>query len=452
MRFPSSPMNQCLMARLMLSVLGLCVSLGMAGPIFQAEAQASERIPKKVFGHYMVCFSPTGGGDSLGKLKQEIREAQQRGLDGFALNCGGWSLREPHYKRRVQEIYQAAQELGTGFQLMISADFCCGLTFEEVEDMVESFRDHPNQFRNDGKPVFSTFDGDADLSKFIAKKFVAERAITFVPFYYPEPANELPGEAEIEQVFGMNPTVDGFFYFGAAGSPESIAETTRKMASKWKGAGKIFMAPVTPFYRGLNVNYRVFEPRGFEGLIMEWMAAIESDADWVELVTWNDWTESTYMSPLQPPAFLPHSGYLDLSAYFIQWFKEGLPPKVTRDEIFYAYRLHPRTLSGRANPSDAATAQRPAGAETLSDQFYVTTLLTAPATLEVEIAGRTSRFACKSGLTNVQLPLKDGQPVFRLIRDEEVEIEKKGEMAVSSNSTESNFNYFAGSAVGTAPP
>src|SRR5579872_2193765 len=103
-------------------------------PVLLNGAPAPPRRPlpvKMVFAHYMVCCPTAGGGATVEDFKHEIQEAQSRGIDGFALNCGGWNKSEPHYKVRTLEIYEAARRLGTGFQLFISAD---GAAQNEIED------------------------------------------------------------------------------------------------------------------------------------------------------------------------------------------------------------------------------------------------------------------------------------------------------------------------------
>ena len=131
----------------------------------------------------MVCIPTYGGNSSVADFQREIRDAQAAGIDGFALNCGGWTLREPHYKRRVLLMYRAAQEMETGFKLFLSADYATGLTSEETRDMVESFRTHPNQFRHEGKPVLSTFGGGTAQTDFIRDEFTGSRAIVYIPVY-----------------------------------------------------------------------------------------------------------------------------------------------------------------------------------------------------------------------------------------------------------------------------
>jgi len=55
------------------------------------------------------------------------------------------------------------------------------------------------------------------------------------------------------------------------------------------------------------------------GLISQWQSIISNQPDWVEIVTWNDFNESSYLSPvddpgkyfseLQTPRRYSHNGY-----------------------------------------------------------------------------------------------------------------------------------------------
>jgi len=134
-------------------LLALCLAFA---PLIGISAP----VPKKVFAHYMVCLPAAGHEATVEDYKGEILEAQKYGIDGFALNCAAWS-KEPHYKTRTAKIFQAAQELKNGFLLFMSADFACQLPFDDFKDMVETYRNHPNLFRLEGRPLVSTFLGEA---------------------------------------------------------------------------------------------------------------------------------------------------------------------------------------------------------------------------------------------------------------------------------------------------
>jgi len=429
------------------------VLLALGQSIFAADAE------RFVFAHYMVCIPTYGGGSGIGEYQREIRAAQAAGIDGFALNCGGWTLREPHYKRRAQLLYQAAQELGTGFKLLISADYATGLTSEETRDMVESFRSHPNQFRHGGKPVLSTFGGGRAQTEFIRAAFQGDRAIVYVPFYYPKPAAEMPNQAQVEQVFRDHSAgLDGFFHFGAAGTPAQITESNRLLARQWLGAGKLFMAGITPHYRGLGGNYRVYDSGGFEGVARQWEGAIRDRATWVELVTWNDWGEASYLSPFGAPfqtrfwdnhwgPMLSHAAYLSASRYYIAWYKSGQRPAITEDAVYYFYRTHPKSVPGLRKPgAPGGETARPGGADRLEDNVFATVFLTAPAQLTIHSGDTQRTFDVDAGVRHVALPFAPGRQRFVLTRGAQTVIDKTGEQEISATDAWGNFNVFAGEA------
>ena len=178
-------------------------------------------VPKRVFAHYMVCCPVAGGGATVADFKNEIREAQSRGLDGFALNCGGWDKSGgTEYKPRCVQMYEAARQLGTGFQLFVSMDYCCGNSLDETRDAIETFRAHPNQFKVGGRPVLSSFGGESRNPKTGQEKIALVHSLGgfFVPYFFPKTYSEHPEPADVAQIVSdYVADLDGYFYFGAAG-------------------------------------------------------------------------------------------------------------------------------------------------------------------------------------------------------------------------------------------
>lgn len=412
---------------------------------------------KQVFAHYMVCC-PVGGGDSsVEDYSQEILIAQSSGLDGFVLNCGGWSEAEPHYKARVTKIYEAAKQLETGFKLFISADMCCGLTLEEVKDMVDSFKAHPNQFKWEGRTVLSSFDGWSEFTDFMHNGFDGAAEVFFIPFYYPQPAEENTGLDGLVQIYNANPTIDGYFSFGAAGRPSEIIDSCRVAAEFWKSKGKLYMHPITPYYRGLRGNYRVYEHEGFAGMMKQWINAIEVGADWVQIVTWNDWSEASYVVPFGPVnktdfrdgywgKLLSHEAYLGASEYFIQWYKSGVKPDILEDKVFYFYRLSSREVPWRGDVLGTPKGY-PSNSRTLQDLLYCTAFLREAATLLVDLGGDVTTFELDAGVHNISVDMRSGYPRFGLVRNGSLIIDKFGEMEIDPDDNWANFNYFSGVAL-----
>lgn len=413
---------------------------------------------KYVFAHYMVCCPVKGPGASVDDYKDEIRSAQKYHIDGFALNCGHWNEVEPEYKKRVLRIYEAAKELGTGFKLFISDD---GLSRQELEDIVDTLSNQPNQFYFRGKFVLSTFsrEGKDNRQGKELMEFAKNKRLFFIPFFYTRPiVFPLISDLLAENLINTFPDIDGYFYFAAGTRSDQVVNSNINLSRSLHERKKIFMAGIYPYYRGNSTNYRLFDTKGFQGMEDQWRSAIDVGADWVELVTWNDWNESTYMAPFGSPdttaltwgtagKLLSHSAYLEASKYYIDWFKAGVPPHISTDQLYYFYRLAPMKLSATVTPKEFSDMGRPKNVSTLEDRVYVTAFLKYPATLIVEIGGDHSTFNLQAGLQNVDVPFELGRPTFTLIRNGSVILKKTGEQEISDSDSSSRFNYFSGHAL-----
>jgi len=192
----------------------------------------------------------------------------------------------------------------------------------------------------------------------------------------------------------------------------------------------------------------------------QWKTIIEMDIPWVEFVTWNDWGEASYVAPFGKPGdtelwggnwgLLPsHVAYLDASRHYIEWMKSGKEPAITRDQVFYFYRPHPKALDAVVKPGEAKRGQ-PTHARSLDDNIYATTFLTAPATLTISCGGAHKKFELPAGVNNVELAFEPGRPHFKLERDGKGIVEKDGEHEISGTDSWANFNYFGGGAEGPA--
>jgi glucan endo-1,3-alpha-glucosidase len=79
------------------------------------------------------------------------------GIDGFALNA------EPidsYSEEQLALAYSAATDAGE-FQMFISFDMaCCGAwSVDKVVAWINTYKNHEAQFKVDGKPLVSTFEG-----------------------------------------------------------------------------------------------------------------------------------------------------------------------------------------------------------------------------------------------------------------------------------------------------
>ena len=453
--------------RLLLAGAAGMLGVGAAGLLARRTLAAPAApkalaLPKKVFAHYMVCCPAAGGGATVEDLKKEIQAAQARGLDGFALNCGGWDKGGgTEYKPRCVKIYEAAKQLGTGFQLFVSMDYCCGNYLDETRDAIETFRDHPNQFKVGGRPVLSTYGGEGHTAQPAQEKIALLKSLGafFIPFFFAVGYKDFDDPKVVEGMLSDYAGIDGYFFFGGAGTADEITRRNHSLGAAWHGAGKVFMAAVTPYYR----SWMLFETRGFTSMAQEWEGAIRDGADWIEIVTWNDFNEKTYVAPFGSPADtkiwngndpgmgpinFAHVAYLDASRYYIDWFKTGKPPKITQDKLFYFYRTEPKAAKGKElSPKqiEQHVASYP-GMEALVDNVFVTCFLPKPAHLTIHSGDTARTFDLPAGVHHVDMPFALGVQRFTLERGGRVVKDKTGEHEVADRQGETRYNYFAGEA------
>ena len=193
-------------------------------------------------------------------------------------------------------------------------------------------------------------------------------------------------------------------------------------------AHKLYMAPICFQFWGANAN-RYYEYSGYQGMRALWMQAIQTThPDWVEIITWNDFIEGTYVSPIDDPARYPgandlgasiapadtqhffhsHRGATDLLAYFIAWYKTGHQPALHNDSIYWAYRT---VLSTEHQPPIKLYGP-------IADALYITANLTAPADLTVTLGPTEMTITLPAGSNDLQLPLSPGPaPHFALTRN-----------------------------------
>jgi fibronectin type 3 domain-containing protein len=436
----------------------------------------------------------------IAAYEREIQQAQAAGIDGFALNVGGW-LNQTYYIRYTAQMFEAAARLNTGFRLMFSADMCCGNGLNDVEDMVRRFAGNPRYapvyFKFNGKFVLTTFAGEnmgtsfwqqvksdlatgsnpsttnepTVLAQASGPPSNAPLSIFLVPAFFW--GGEIPSLASIQQGFGQwSSTIDGSFYWGIAGVPGSGGSldqipSSESYASVVHGGGKLYMAPVCLQFWGANAN-RYYEYSGATGMRRMWLDAINvSHPDWVEIVTWNDFIEGSYVSPIDDPNkyqfanfldttgvpastlgyFHSHAGATALLSYFINWYKTGVQPTISNDSIYWFYRTQSLNANAGTPPVSPATNHGP-----IADVIYVTANLAAPATLKVTSGPQVSTFNLAAGSTDVQAPFTVGTtPSFELDRGGAVAIPSTTGTDQISQAPQYNDYYYSTGYVNGAP-
>jgi glucan endo-1,3-alpha-glucosidase len=308
----------------------------------------------------------------------------------------------------VRLIYRAAQELGTGFKLFFSVDMS---DVTDILDVVRTYARHPNQLIYRNRIVVSTFSQErlAWKEKVLSPLKAEGVDVFFVPYFYPRAqATELPDYPTVAKLLQQHAgTVDGLFYFGAAGTASQLAEANGAYARALREAGMLWMASYTPTY------WQHSQPPG------------------------------RYFAELLTPPRHCHAGYLELSRYFITWYKSGKQPPIERDSLFYFYRTH-------AKDAVAARDDHPVTNRIgeVNDTLYITTLLTAPAELCVYSGANQTRYPVAAGIQHLRVPYACGPQRFELMRHGESILTAEGQ---SIDAEIERYDFFTASGFAHGP-
>lgn len=370
----------------------------------------------------------------LRDMMHEVELASQAGLDGFCFDILGVGEESVHW-RRLKLLLEAAKRVDPEFRIMLMPDMMAVFRGkpELLVPSILSIADDPSLYRlDDGRLVISPFNSQMQTPVWWEEQFkaLAEKGVqvAFVPLF----------QAWWKYADDYAPVSYGFSDWGAGTADELGPSGRTESPQKAHERGKVWMAPARP--QDFRPKSRIaFEAHNSELFRRMWNIAIDGQAEWVQLITWNDYSEASEIAP----STCTQCMFYDLTAYYTTWFKLGQPPEIKRDALYYSYRVQ-RT---DAKP-DPEKQSKPFGIRGVRpyDEIELLALLTAPGTLEIAIGDTVARQEVEAGLQTLRVPLQSGTPVFRLLRDGKPVMEVTGKWAIdaSENVVYQNLLYHAG--------
>jgi len=285
-------------------------------------------VDRPIVAHYMV------GGVQENDVVQDIKDAKNIGLDGFALNYDQfdwWS------NDTIDFMFDHADDLGD-FGLFFSFDHGKGILKDPLEyaDYFTRYSGRPSYLEmkdpagSANKPVMSTFGGkDIANARWVAfKEKVGD--VLIIPGLYEE---YNPGA----NYFDTHSALDGVFNWNSWPSTQDgkvPVDTTldRKFQTAADNANKYFMMGISPL-QSKHSNDGNWYRRGEDNLENRFGQVLGFQPDMVQLQSWNDGGESHYMGRLHPEPLdnrtkdltddYDHTGYWQILPSFIDAWKDG---------------------------------------------------------------------------------------------------------------------------------
>nr|WSX48752.1 endo-1,3-alpha-glucanase family glycosylhydrolase [Streptomyces sp. NBC_00974] len=346
---------------------------------------------------------PKEGNWELANLQQEVRTARAAGIDGFTLDL--LSLSGKNWERS-RLLMDAARSVDPAFKIMLMPDMT-SLKAEDPRAFAAALADigkAPSAHRlPDGRLVVSPFKAEAKNVAWwtqVLDALKAEHGIrtAFVPLFLDFGANS-------DQ---FAPISYGFSEWGSRSYVGQ--EGSARDARRAHGLGKIWMQPVS--VQDARPNQGIYDEAGNTATLRTtWTRAIEDEADWVQLTTWNDYSEGSQFAPSL------HNGYayLDLSSYYLTKFKTDSWPKIVRDTLY----LTSRTQYAAADPTgdQSLVMSLRKGSAAPRDAVEVLSFLAAPASISTAVGGAKGAHEAPAGVHSELLALNAGTSSAAVVRD-----------------------------------
>ncbi|WVR09784.1 hypothetical protein IAU60_006860 [Kwoniella sp. DSM 27419] len=409
---------------------------------------------RHVFAHFMVGFV---GGYTQDDWIRDVQLAQSYGIDGFALNC------DRQDSIAVQLKYAFTAAAATDFKLFISPDFVHYDPDDSgpVSDLLRPWLSEPAYFRYDNRPFVSSFWGEG--TDWIRVSESVGSRLYIVPYYY------------ASQTAVDTPGLDGLFSWYAwpgQDSPDVVDQnmTTAKdleYLDLLAAAGKTYMAPVSPWFyshlpastgypKNFFLNSDTLWPTRWQQ-ILDLAISHPDQLKFVEIITWNDWTESSLITSFRGgdqndgntkwAADFDHTSLMDMMVPFIKAFKSGMPtPQVEESKLVWWYR--PTLKDAQCDATDSV-GSKPIGWEMAADLIFVAALTTGPASVTVKSGSVTSTQQVDSaGVHTLAFPMTAGPVTLSMEVDSGTAISGKGAIDIFDQCYQGvyNFNVLAGSA------
>lgn len=363
-------------------------------------------------------------------MEEEVRRAIALGIDGFA--CDLLSSEGYHLAQTIR-LLNAAEAVDPGFKILLMPDMEVfkNRPMEDLTATIKLLSDYPSAYRlQDNRLVISPF----NTQRWEASVW-QDWLITM---------------ADLDIDIAFVPLFQGWSQYAASFAPFSYGMSdwglrSPKIQANWisvpaqaQAYGVIWMMPVASQDMRPRSHF-YWESGNSEAYRVMWKNSIEGGADWVHLITWNDYAEHTVIAPSTGTQY----AFYDLTAFYTTWFKTGVQPAIERDVLYYFHRKHATSASPSQQQKRFTASQ---GSDTPLDEIEVLAFLKEAGTVEIWIGGtkQTKEFT-SGGIHSFKVPLKEGTPIFRLVRNGEEVVALKSAFEINNDIEYQDLLYYGGS-------
>ncbi|MGD0492210.1 MAG: glycoside hydrolase family 71 protein [Steroidobacteraceae bacterium] len=340
-------------------------------------------------------------------MEREVRMAIARGITGFTIDIMSVGTATAA-DGPLHRLLNAAHAVDPRFKIVVMPDISALKSdADAVTRIIAAAASSPAAYRlADGRLVVTAFAAGKNPPEWWESIFARLKSqginVSFVPTFLGWKGNA-KAFATISDGFGDWGTATAGASAGMKGDPALAHQTY----------GKLFMMPVDPQqYRPKDGIY--WEAANSSTFRNAWMSAIDGGADWGQIVTWSDFSESSEIEPYTDSTLRGDigTGFYDLNAFYATWFLLGKEPSITHDVLYFFYRREPTDAAARSQSPVKQVGDAPA-----RNDIELLAFLTAPGTLTISIGDQRVTRDAPAGVTSFSVPTQPGTPVFSVTRN-----------------------------------
>jgi len=403
---------------------------------------------------------PRTGDWSLFDKADQVRWARNAGIDGFTVDLlsrasstgGNW----PEFVELIDAIEGVGvAAAGKGDFTIVpmpdgTASFCDPSKRAEAVSNLKDVIGRPSIYRRDGKAILMPFAPESAADTGVA---ATDASITA---YWTGIHNDLLSTSDgrtgydtrqwncynanwVGATSRTHPLQDDFSFVIGAGrwgdrDPTNISSTSNQNAgaaayNRANFTKKLWLHFASPQDTRPD-QLKFWEASNSDAYRAAWKVSRESAAEAVQIPTWNDYRESACIEPSNSHGFC----LLDITSFYIYWYKYNVAPDIVRDTVYLNHRIHrtdltktaftgktvngvkygPQTKFQGGNGTNAdADYGDPLGGTVAQNNVEALCFLTAPATVSINVCGTVHDFpnvqpATDGGPTSVKAPLHVG--------------------------------------------
>ena len=335
-------------------------------------------------------------------MQDEIAQAKSAGINAFIMDImvNPATTTNTNLKNAQANLMTAADN--TGFSVMMMPDMTSGigsLSAADLAAVVNTYATHKSAYKlADGRLVVSPFKAEVHTAAWWTDflnimKTTYGTTVAFVPCFL----NESTYESSFASIsYGMSEWGSR----NPAWNDPSPTGTQMTKVGRVHGLGKIWMQPVS--VQDERPNQSIYdEAQNTQNMRNTWKIAIDSGSEWVQLTTWNDYSEGAQVAPSVEHGWT----FTDLSSYYGQWFRTGSAPTIVRDAVYLTHRKQPYA----AKPSYPQTIlQKLRGGTPSRNTVESLNFLTAASTVSITVGGVTTSCNVPAGVSVCLAPLRAG--------------------------------------------